>query len=88
MVNKNTEAQVKAQLIQRINARKSEAIFYGFNYPTQPLESVEYAKLLELQDEVRGYILNAVIEEFTKEENGKWVKPPKHNFKGIYETRK
>ena len=69
MVNENTAAQVKAQLIQRINALKSEAIFYGFDWPIQSLETAELTELLEFHEEIKSYILDAIIEEFERAEN-------------------
>lgn len=42
----NTDAQVKAQLIQAIQVYKDEAINLGFDYPTQPLEDADTAVLI------------------------------------------
>jgi hypothetical protein len=46
MKTENTEAQVKAQLIQAIQVYKDEAISLGFDYPTQPLEDADTAVLI------------------------------------------
>ena len=46
MKTENTEAQVKAQLIQAIQVYKDEAINLGFDYPTQPIEDADIAVLI------------------------------------------
>ena len=56
MVNENTEAQVKAQIIERINGYKQEAIGYGFDYPTQPIESATLEEILSFYEEIVEYV--------------------------------
>jgi hypothetical protein len=56
MINENTDAQVKAQIIQRINALKPDAIAHGFDYPTQAPETATVEELLDFLVEVSAYI--------------------------------
>ena len=56
MVHENTDAQVKAQITQRINALKRDAIAHGFDYPTQALETATVAELLDFLVEISAYI--------------------------------
>jgi len=56
MINENTDAQVKARLIQRINQLKPDAIAHGFDYPTQAPETATVAELLDFLVEVSAYI--------------------------------
>ena len=56
MSMENTDAQVKAQIIQRINALKSDAIAKGFDYPTQSPESATIEELLDFLVEISAYI--------------------------------
>jgi hypothetical protein len=56
MINEYTEAQVKAQIIQRINALKGDAIAEGFDYPTQAPETATVAELLDFLVEISAYI--------------------------------
>lgn len=55
MVNENT-AQVKAQLIQRINKLKPEAISRGFDYPTQLPEDATIFELIDFLVEITTFI--------------------------------
>ena len=56
MVSENTEAQVKAQIIERINGYKQEAITLGFDYPTQPIESATLEEILSFYEEIVEYV--------------------------------
>lgn len=56
MVSINTEAQVKAQLIQRINFYKDEAIHLGYDYPTQPIEEATISDLINFYEELVDYV--------------------------------
>lgn len=56
MKSENTAAQVKAQIIQRINALKPDAIAEGFDYPTQSPESATVEELLDFLVEISAYI--------------------------------
>ena len=56
MVSINTEAQVKAQLIQRINFYKDEAIHLGYDYPTQPIEEATISDLIDFYEELVDYV--------------------------------
>jgi hypothetical protein len=57
MMNKeNTEAQVKAQIIQRINSYKDEAIHLGYDYPTQPIEEASLSDLINFYEELVDYV--------------------------------
>lgn len=56
MNTKNTDAQVKAQIIQRINSLKPDAIAQGFDYPTQSPEDATVAELLDFLVEISAYI--------------------------------
>ena len=73
MVNENTDAQVKAQLIAQINNFKPKVISYGYDYPTVPnLEGDTVENLQEFLSELRHYFLEAatleeVIEAMTQE---------------------
>lgn len=68
MKNENTAAQVKArlfkaQLIQRIQHIKPLAIYHGFDFPTQSLESATTQELLEFFKEIQDYVIDAEISE-------------------------
>ena len=71
----NTDAQVKAQIIQRINSIKLEAIDYGFDYPTiPPDENDSLENLLNFLVEISSYIAynvgyNDSVEDAEEEEN-------------------
>ncbi len=52
----NTEAQVKAQIIQRINSYKDEAINLGYDYPTQPIEEASLSDLINFYEELVDYV--------------------------------
>ena len=73
MINENTDAQVKAQLIAQINNFKPKAISYGYDYPTDPnLEGDTVENLQEFLNELRHYFLESatleeVIEAMTQE---------------------
>ena len=56
MINENTEAQVKAQLIQAIQVYKDEAINLGFDYPTQPIEDADTAVLILFYTDLVDYV--------------------------------
>ena len=56
MKTENTEAQVKAQLIQAIQVYKDEAINLGFDYPTQPIEEANSADLILLYTDLVDFI--------------------------------
>ena len=68
MVSENTEAQVKAQIIQRINFYKDEAIHLGFDYPGQPLEGLALDDLINFYEELVDYV--AYNHGFTAAING------------------
>jgi hypothetical protein len=71
MINENTAAQVKAQLITRINKIKPEAIFQGFDYPTDAnLEAATTAELQAFHDEIQAYAIDGIIAEM--ERTGTW----------------
>lgn len=63
MVNENTDAQVKAHLISRINKIKPEAIKAGFDYPTQPIETATVEELQAFHDEIQAHAIDAIIAE-------------------------
>lgn len=64
MSMKNTEAQVKAQIISQINNLRTKAEFYGFDYPTDAnLESESTANLSEFLREISVYILDGILAE-------------------------
>ena len=64
MSMKNTDAQVKAQIISNINNLRSDAEFYGYDYPTDAnLESENVENLREFLRELSEYILDGVIAE-------------------------
>ena len=56
MKSENTEAQVKAQLIQAIQVYKDEAINLGFDYPTQPIEDADTAVLILFYTDLVDYV--------------------------------
>lgn len=56
MVSENTEAQVKAQIIQRINLYKDEAIHLGYDYPTEPIEDAPISDLINFYEELVDYV--------------------------------
>jgi hypothetical protein len=59
-----TAAQVKAQIIQRINKIKPEAIFQGYDYPTNPdFNTATVAELQEFHDEIQAYAIDGIIAE-------------------------
>ena len=68
MVNQNTEAQVKAHIIQRINFYKDEAIHLGYDYPTQPIEEASLGDLINFYEELVDYV--AYNHGFTAATNG------------------
>ena len=60
----NTDAQVKAQIISKINNLRTEAEFYGYDYPTDPnLESESVENLREFLHELSVFILDGIIAE-------------------------
>jgi len=64
MNTENTDAQVKAQIIQRINDLRTDAEFYGYDYPTDPnLESESIENLREFLHELSVFILDGIIAE-------------------------
>ena len=63
MSMKNTAAQGKAHIIQRINNLKSEAISRGFDYPTEPIENESVENLSEFLYEISEYILDDILTE-------------------------
>lgn len=64
MNSKNTEAQVKAQVISQINDLRGDAEYYGFDYPTDAnLETETVETLNEFLHELSVYILESVIAE-------------------------
>ena len=64
MSMKNTDAQVKAQIINKINNLRSDAEFYGYDYPTDPnLESESIENLREFLHELSVFILDGIIAE-------------------------
>ena len=63
MTINNTDAQVKAQIIQRINNLKSAAISRGFDYPTEPIENESVENLSEFLYEISEYILDHDLTE-------------------------
>lgn len=67
MTTKQTDAQVKAQLIRHINAVKGAAIYYGFDYPTNPnLENQTVENLQEFFEELGKYIDKSIRQEMRK----------------------
>jgi len=58
MVNKNTDAQVKAQIISIIQIHRESAIELGFDYPTIEPSAEDYsaAELLEFLEEIIEYV--------------------------------
>lgn len=57
MITENTDAQVKAQIIDRINIYKQEAIDLGFDFPTYPPTDEDTAQtLFNFLEEIVGYI--------------------------------
>jgi len=64
MSMKNTDAQVKAQIISNINNLRTDAEFYGYDYPTDAnLESESVENLREFLRELSEYILDGIIAE-------------------------
>jgi len=64
MINEKTDAQVKAQLIQRINIIKPEAISQGFDYPTNAdFSTATVAELQAFHDEIQAYAIDGIIAE-------------------------
>jgi len=60
----NTDAQVKAQIISKINNLRTDAEFYGYDYPTDPnLESESVENLREFLHELSVFILDGIIAE-------------------------
>lgn len=55
MISENT-AQVKAQLIKRINNIKPEAIALGFDYPTESPENASINELIDFLVELSAFI--------------------------------
>lgn len=66
MNTKQTDAQVKTQLINHINALKGAAIYYGFDYPTNPIENESVEGLREFLGELRKYIDKSIRQEMRK----------------------
>lgn len=64
MITEKTSAQVKARLIRRINKIKPEAIKYGFDYPTQPIETATVEELQEFHNEIQAYVIDAIVAEY------------------------
>lgn len=56
MKSKKTEAQVKAQIIARINGYRETAILYGFDYPTQDIENCETTVLIDFLEEIIDFM--------------------------------
>lgn len=57
MTSENTEAQVKARIIERINHYRETAIMYGFDYPTQePTQEDSAIDLLNFLEEIVDYV--------------------------------
>lgn len=63
MSMKQTDAQVKARIIQRINNLKTEAISRGFDYPTDPIENESVENLSAFLYEISEYILDHDLTE-------------------------
>ena len=64
MNTNNTDAQVKAQIISQINNLRTDAEFYGYDYPTDPnLESENIENLREFLHELSVFILDGIIAE-------------------------
>lgn len=64
MVNTKTDAQVKAQLIQRINKIKTEAINQGYDYPTDAdFNTATTEELQAFHDEIQAYAIDGIIRE-------------------------
>lgn len=77
MINKNTEAQVKAQIIQRINDIKPQAIDLGFDYPTESPENVSVNELISFLVEISVFVGYAVgYNDATHDPDGIWSEDP------------
>ena len=64
MTINNTDAQVKAQIINQINNLRTDAEFYGYDYPTDPnLEGKSIENLREFLHELSVFILDGIIAE-------------------------
>lgn len=64
MINEKTDAQVKARIIQRINKIKPEAIFQGFDYPTDAdFSKATVTELQAFHDEIQAYAIDGIIAE-------------------------
>lgn len=67
MNTKNTEAQVKARIINQINNLREDAEFYGFDYPTDvtdaDLQNEEVTNLAAFLHEISTFTMEAIIEE-------------------------
>jgi hypothetical protein len=64
MSNQNTDAQVKAQIISQINNLRTDAEFYGYDYPTDAnLDDESVENLREFLHEISVYILDGIIAE-------------------------
>jgi len=64
MSMKNADAQVKAQIISQINNLRTDAEFYGYDYPTDAnLESESVENLCEFLRELSEYILDGILAE-------------------------
>ena len=64
MINEKTDAQVKARLITRINRIKPEAIFQGFDYPTDAdFSKATVTELQAFHDEIQAYAIDGIIAE-------------------------
>lgn len=63
---KNTEAQVKARIINQINNLREDAEFYGFDYPNvtdADLRDEEVTNLAAFLHELSTFTMEAIIEE-------------------------
>lgn len=56
MNTKNTEAQVKAQVIQAIEELKEYAISLGFDYPTEDISQATDAQLIDFLIDIQRYV--------------------------------
>lgn len=66
MTTKQTDAQVKAQILNHINAIKGAAIYYGFDYPTNPIEHESAEALQKFLDELRNFVQQEIRLEMRK----------------------
>jgi len=69
MSMKNTDAQVKALIINLINNLRTDAESYGFDYPTDAnLEAESIENLREFLRELSEYILDGVTAEMENQQ--------------------